>query len=165
MGGLGVQSSNELKVITLQDVEKLRLSTPKRRRLSDYPVVNPKPDGTYAVSAKFPSLDRIFQAETKIATRSGPHGPYVFLSDRAQIEKALRWQEARKSLVFLRDWLDCSLALDFNFAETATYTKMGDAERRAMGNADAQSVQYLVNSCLSAVAILGLYKECDSLCA
>ncbi|MGH6852072.1 MAG: hypothetical protein ACREDJ_02520, partial [Methylocella sp.] len=155
MGGLGVQSSNELKIITLQDVEKLRLLTPKRCRFLDNPIVRERDDGTYVVGTKFRSLDRMFQAETRIATRNGPHGPYVVLSDKEQIETALKWQLARKSLIFLRDWLDCSLALDFNFAKAAIYTKLGDAERRAKANADAQAVQYLVNRGLSAVTILG----------
>lgn len=153
------------KIITLQDVEELRHLTPKRCRFLDHAIINPKPDGTYVVSTKFHSLDRMFEAETGIATKSGPHGPYVFLSDQGQIDKALKWQEARKSLIFLRDLLDCSLALDFNFSEAATYTEMGAAEREAKANADAQAVQYLVSRCLSAATKLGLYKECDSVCA
>ncbi|MGH6834799.1 MAG: hypothetical protein ACREC9_04445 [Methylocella sp.] len=160
-----MQSSNDVKIITLEDVEELRRLTPKRCRFLDHAIVNEKPDGSYVVGTKFRSLDRMFQAETRIATRNGPHGPYVFLSDKGEIETALKWQKARKSLIFLRDWLDCSLALDFNFAEVAIYTKLGDAERRAKANADAQAVQYLVSRCLSAVTILGLYKECDSVCA
>jgi predicted amidophosphoribosyltransferase len=151
--------------ITLQDVEELRHLTPKRCRFLDYAIVNPKSDETYVVSTKFRSLDRMFEAETGIATKSGPHGPYVFLSDKGQIEKALKWQEARKSLIFLRDLLDCSLALDFNFAEAATYTDIGKAERQAKANADAQAVQYLVSRCHSAATKLGLYKECDAVCA
>ena len=66
----------------------------------DHPIVNQKPDETYIVSTKFGSLDKMFQAETRIATRSGPHGPYVYLSDKGQIEISLKWQEARKSKFF-----------------------------------------------------------------
>lgn len=153
------------KIITLKDVEALRHLTPKRCRLSDHPVVKEKPDGTYVVGTKFHSLDRLFEAETGIATKSGPYGQYVFLSDKGQIEKALKWQETRKSLIFLRDLLDCSLALDFNFAEAGTYTKMGSAEHQAKANGDATAVSYLTHRCLSAVTKLCLYKECDSVCA
>jgi hypothetical protein len=166
-----VQSSKDLKIITLQDIEKLRHLKPKRCRFLDNPIVKERQDGTYAVSTKFPSVDRMFEAGTGIASESGRYGygPYVYLSDKGQIEKALRWQEARKSLIFLRDLLDCSLALDFNFEETTTntktYTKMGSAEHQAKGYADAQAVQYLVNRCLPAITNLGLYRECDSVCA
>jgi hypothetical protein len=158
------------KTITLQHVEELRLLRPKRRRLSDDPCVYPKDetlDETYVVSTKFASLDRLFQAETGIATQNGRFGPYVFLSDETQIEKALRWQEARKSLIFLRDALGRSLALDFNFEDAATYTltDMGKAERQAKANADAQAVQYLAGRCYAAATKLGLYKECDAVCA
>jgi hypothetical protein len=152
-------------IITLQDVENLRLLRPKRRRLSDHPIVKEKPDGTYVVGTKFRSLDRMFEAETGIATKSGPYGPYVFLSEKAEIEKALKWQEVRRSLIFLRDSLDCSLALDFNFVEAATYTNMGTAERQAKANADARAIKYLASCCHSAATNLALYKECDSVCA
>src|SRR5208283_5906720 len=153
------------KIITLQDVEELRHLTPKRCRLLDHAIVKEKPDGTYVVGTKFASLDRLFQAETGIVTKSGPYGPYLYLSDKPQIEIALSWQEARKFLIFLRDLLDCSLALDFNFAEAGTYTDLGKAEHQAKANADAQAVQYLVGRCHVAATKFGLYKECDSVCA
>jgi hypothetical protein len=155
------------KIITLQDVEKIRLLAPKRCRFLDNPIVKDRPNGTYAVSTKFPSLDRMFEAETGIATVGGRHGygPYVYLSDKGQIEKALKWQEARRSLIFLRDMLDCSLALGFNLAEPGAYTRMGQAERQAKSTGDAAAVRYLTERCVSAVLNLGLYKECDSVCA
>lgn len=74
------------KTIALQDIEELRLSTPKRCRILDHTIVKEKPEGNYVVGTKFDSLDRLFQAETGIATKSGPYGPYVYLSDKEQIE-------------------------------------------------------------------------------
>jgi phosphoribosylpyrophosphate synthetase len=124
-----------------------------------------KADGTYVVSTKFHSLDRMFETETGILTRGGRYGPYVYLSDQAAIDKALKWQKARRRVIFLRDALDCSVALDFNLAEAAVYTEMGKAEHKAKANRDHEAVRYLIKKCLSAVIKLGLYKECDSICA
>jgi hypothetical protein len=152
------------KLINLQGVERLRLLRPKRCRLSDHPIVKEKPNGTWVVGTKFCSLDRMFATETGIATISGPYGPYVYLSDKRQIVKALKWQEDRQSLIFLRDLLDCSLALDFNLAEAAAYTDMGLAEHQAKSTGDAMAIKYLTDRCLSAVMNLALYKECDSVC-
>jgi predicted amidophosphoribosyltransferase len=57
------------------------------------------------------------------------------------------------------------LALDFNLAEAATYTKMGSAEHQAKANGDAAAVRYLTDRCLAAVTNLVLYNKCDSVCA
>jgi hypothetical protein len=88
--------------------------------------------GNYVVGTKFDSPDRLFQAETGIATKSGPYGPYVYLSDKDVIEIALRWQEVRKSLIFLRDLLDFSLALD-QLCRGCNIYKNGSGRTRGQG--------------------------------
>jgi hypothetical protein len=154
-----------LKVITLRRVEALRELAPRRRRILDHKVVRKKDDGTYVVTTKFMSLDRMFEEETKIRTNGGPFGPFVYLSDPADIDRALKWQDARRSLVFLRDCLYCSVALDFNLADAGIYSELGLAEHNAKANADEESIAYLAARCERAVSGLGLYKTCSSICA
>ena len=153
------------KSITLEDVERHRRESPKRCRFLDYNVIRERPDGTYIVGTKFHSVTRMFEAETGITTREGQYGPYLYLSDMEQIEAALKWQEERCALVFLRDALDCSLALDLNLRQPGVYTDVGWAEHNAKINADQQAIKYLSEQCLSVVRTLGLYKDCTALCA
>jgi predicted amidophosphoribosyltransferase len=68
-------------------------------------------------------------------------------------------------LIFLRDALDCSLALDLNLREPGVYTEIGRAEHDAKVSADRQAINYLSERCLSVVTKLGLYKECTAVCA
>jgi hypothetical protein len=73
-----------------EDVEELRALTPKRFRFADVPAVREhKERGHHIVGLKFPSLQRLFLAETGIVTLNGPYGPYKFLTDKNQIKAAL----------------------------------------------------------------------------
>lgn len=153
------------KIITLKDVELHRGAQPRRCRFADHPVVKKKPDGTYVVSTKFASVDRMFEAETGIETIGGQWGPYKFLSDDAEIEQALAWQDSRKSIIFLRDSLYCSIALAFNLADHAVYTEMGQAEHDAKTGTAPKSVSLLANRCRDAIESLEFYKDCDCVCA
>jgi hypothetical protein len=107
----------------------------------------------------------MFEAETGITTREGPYGPYAYLSDKDQIEAALTWQESRCALIFLRDALDCSLALDLNLREPGVYTDIGLAEHNAKVNGNQEAITYLAGKCFSIISALGLYKDCTAVCA
>ena len=152
------------KVFTLQDVEELRDVQPKRRRLADYPVVSKRTDGRYIASTKFPSIDRLFEEETGITTIMGPYGPYCYLNED-EFRKAKDWQDNISSLVFLRDMLDCSVALDFNLEIAGVYTDIGFAEHNAKVNRDKGAIKALVRACRSAIDKISLYSACDCVCA
>jgi hypothetical protein len=153
------------KSITLEDVERHRRESPKRCRFLDHNVIRERPDETYIVSTKFHSVTQMFEAETGITTREGPYGPYAYLSDKDQIEAALTWQESRCALIFLRDALDCSLALDLNLREPGVYTDIGLAEHNAKVNGNQEAITYLAGKCFSIISALGLYKDCTAVCA
>jgi predicted amidophosphoribosyltransferase len=153
------------KQITLHDVEGLRDVTPKRQRFSDFPIVNAKDNGEYVISTKFPSIDRLFEEETKINTRGGPYGPFQFISDPAEISTALAWQESRANLIFLRDMLECSIALDFNLREAGVYTELGQAEHNAKASHDGPAIELLSTKCAQAIQSLPWYHSCEAICA
>jgi hypothetical protein len=152
------------KHITLQAIEQLRLSRPRRRRFSDNPICK-RDDGMCAISFRFPSIDRLFRHDTNIVTKSGPFGPYQHLHDEKEIDKALRWQEKHKRFIFLRDMLDCSVALDYNFAERLMYTELGLAEYNAKNAHYKVSIEALVRACIRAISEISLYRESDVICA
>jgi predicted amidophosphoribosyltransferase len=153
--------------ITLSDVELARAASPKRARFVDHPVIyKPKPNSPeYVASLKFPCVDRLFVAETGLVTKEGPYGPYLFLSRPEDIERALEWQERRGKLIFLRDNLDFSIALDFNLAEAGRYTKLGQAEHDAKNNQDKDAVDALAAACSAAIKGIPVLDSHGLVCA
>jgi len=147
-------------------VEKVRALAPKRFRFADVPAVREhKERGHHIVGLKFPSLQRLFLAETGIVTLNGPYGPYKFLTDKGQIDAALAWQDRYSSFIFLRDNLDCSMALDFNLAEAGIYTPLGQAEHDAKETHESAAVKTLAAACVSAIKKVSFYRGCDMVCA
>ncbi len=155
-----------MPAFTLKDVEEKRALSPKRFRFADHPAVREhKARGHHTVGLKFPSLKRLFLEETGISTLDGPYGPYRFLTDEKQIAKALAWQDRYWSLIFLRDNLDCSIALDFNLAEAGVYTRLGQAEHDAKSSRKFAAIRELAAGCVAVINTVSFYKNCDAICA
>lgn len=151
---------------TLKDVEDQRFISPKRFRFSDNPsVTHHQARGHHVVGLKFPALKRLFKLETGIDTLDGPYGPYKFLAEQSQIDAALAWQDKHRGFIFLRDNLDCSVALDFNLAAPGVYTVLGQAEHNAKASQDEASIQQLCSSCSKAIATIPFFGTCDLICA
>ena len=152
--------------ITLKAVEEARALKPKRFRFSEYPCVHEREqEQRHVVGLKFPSLKRLFLAETGISTFDGPYGPFRFLTDPTQIAAALAWQERYKSLIFLRDNLDCSVAIDFNLASAGIYTIMGQAEHDAKTARKFAAVKALTTACVDTIEKISFYSNADAICA
>lgn len=152
--------------ITLSNVETTRALTPKRFRFSEFACVREHKDGQqHIVGLKFPSLKRLFLAETGISTYDGPYGPFRFLTDKKQIDVALEWQERYSSLIFLRDNLHCSVAIDFNLAGPGVYTKLGQAEHDAKASRKFTAVKELTSASADTIQKILFYRECDAICA
>lgn len=155
-----------MPVFTLKDVKEQRDIKPKRFCFKDNPAVRKHENrGHHTVGLKFPSVNRLFKLETGIATLDGPYGPYKFLTDGSQIKSALKWQEKYQSFVFLRDNLDCSMALDFNLSEPAVYTELGQAEHDAKASKDKASIAKLCSQLAEAILANPFYAACEAVCA
>jgi hypothetical protein len=61
--------------------------------------------------------------------------------------------------------LDCSVALDYNFAERGRYTDLGLAEYNAKNTRHRVSVETLARACIRAISDISLYRESDVICA
>ncbi len=153
------------KQITLQRLEQLRTLTPRRRRFSDNPTICEQEDGTCSISFVFTSVDRLFRHDTQIRTIDGPYSHYLKLSDLKVIGRAVKWHDRHKRFIFLRDFLDCSIALDFNFAERGRYTELGLAEYNAKYARHGPSIEALVKACVRAISEISLYRESDVICS
>lgn len=151
--------------ITLEDVERMREMRPRRKRFSEQHVVYQKDDGIYVVSAQFASIARLFEEETGITTKDGKFGPFCFLNNQDQIDAALQWQADRSNLIFLRDTLDCSIALAYNFSSAAEYTELGRAEHDAKQSRDSLAIKTLAKACVKVVTDIPFYLQSDAVCA
>lgn len=150
--------------ITFKDVEAARAITPKRFRFSEHPCVRDKGE-CHSVGLKFPSLKRLFIADTGIPVLEGPYGPYRLLTDRGQIQAALEWQDRYSSLIFLRDTLNCSVAIDFNLASPGVYTELGQAENDAKNSRKSTATKELANASADTIEKVLFYRESDAICA
>jgi hypothetical protein len=151
--------------ITLADVERLRGISPRRCHFAKFPVVKKEDDGSYTASFRFVSLARLFELETGIQTRDGQFGPYCYLYDQATIDQALKWQDARKDLVFLRDNMSFSVAAGMNLESAGVYTDLGRAEHDAKVDRDEPSIGLLAAACEAVIKTLQPYKNADAICA
>jgi len=153
------------KEITPEAVERVRQNRPRRRRFADNPVISIRADGRCTVSVQIPSIGRLLQHDTKVILTSGPYGPYGFYTDARTINNVTEWQEKHKSFIFLRDMLDCSIALDYNFAERRVYTNLGLAEFNAKNARHRVSINTLAAACVRAITAISFYAESDVICA
>jgi predicted amidophosphoribosyltransferase len=122
-------------------------------------------DGSYSLSFKFDAVARLFQEETGLDTRGGRFGPWCSFKDEKQIEIARDWKARRNNLVFLRDNLDLSVALDLNFASDGEYTPLGLAEHRAKQRNDEAAVETLCSALLVQIHDLSPFRAADAICA
>lgn len=153
------------KQITPDAVERLRQVQPSRRRFADNPVVRRSTEGRCTISLQIDSIGRLFLRDTGIVLSSGRYGPWGNFTDEQVIKRALAWQERHKNFIFLRDELDLSLALDYNFAERGAFTNLGQAESNAKNARDTSSIKVLSAACAQAITVISALKECDAVCA
>jgi hypothetical protein len=149
----------------LQAVEQVRRLSPKRCRFSENSTISRLADGACSVSFKFVSVDRLFRHDTEIRTINGRYSNYLKLLDSKLIERALKWHDRHKKFIFLRDLLDLSVALDFNFIERGRYTELGLAEFNAKRARHGPSIEMLVKACVRAISEISFYRESDVICA
>src|SRR5579859_739165 len=71
------------------------------------------------------------------------------------------WVAVQEALVFLRDCLDLSLALDYNFVDAGgSYTPLGELEHNAKVNQDANALETLSGLLVDRISSLPFY--CDA---
>ncbi|HTT79930.1 MAG TPA: hypothetical protein VMF86_09650 [Stellaceae bacterium] len=70
-----------------------------------------------------------------------------------------------KTYIFLRDLLDMSITLDYNFADRLVYTELGKAESNAKTARHQPSIKVLAKACVRAISDVSYYKESDVICA
>lgn len=76
-----------------------------------------------------------------------------------------KWCDECSDLVFLNDCMDVSFALSFNFADRpGNYTSIGQLERDAKQEQDAESIQEIINHLTKRIQFFEILKRADFVC-
>ncbi|KAA6205504.1 MAG: hypothetical protein DU429_06575 [Candidatus Tokpelaia sp.] len=83
-----------------------------------------------------------------------------------EIRQIELWEQQNRRLVFLRDCLSLSVALDFNFVSKAgNYTVIGQWEHDAKTQQDNVAITELAKETAQVIQNLPFYKDADYVCA
>lgn len=155
-----------LKSITADDVAAFHEVAPRRRQIREALLVRTRADGTVVFSAPFhDSIVPIFSGETGLHPISGNGSSYhLYLKDEDDADLAEDWQVRRRDLVFLRDRLDLSIALDVNQTRPGEYTNIGRLEHDAKARLVPNAIAALAVRMARAVNELPGYRNANLIC-
>ena len=167
---VNVRQFFKMKEITRETVLEKHSLKPRRRCFASHSGLQTKKEnGSKSFSANFSeSIKPIFEAQTNLELSHNPkyNNYFRMIKSDEELEIISSWQEQCGSLVFLRDCLDTSLALDTNFDnETGQRTEIGDLEYRAKNNQDQQAMNQLADGVKQTISELPFYKDADLICS
>lgn len=136
---------------------------PRRRIFSEHSGIHLSALGSTYFKPPFPEgIKHIFEADTgfRLKQKDDPDNCFLYL-DEFTIEAVRAWENARGTIVFLRDCLSCSIALGKNRPDTtaAQRTPLGELEYRAKSHACEASTQALADALAAAIVGLPLYRD------
>lgn len=151
--------------ITKESVIAEREKTPRRRQYTENLGLN---GARFFVP--FETIKFIFEEETKLNLNkiSSSNFYYNSFSDE-EIKIIKNWIAAQGNIVFLRDCLPLSVALDMNFVgedkDTKTYTQMGKREHEGKENQNKDAIGNIASEAIKQIQRLPFYKDADLICA
>lgn len=153
------------KSITKQQVTEMREHKPLRRRFSDYPVVLPAAFGVKFSTPFRNGIVPLFERETGVRVRLSQYGYWQEIPLKPIADKCLEWQSKFSNLIFLRDNLDISIALEENLVDVGRYTNLGFLENDAKNNRNIRSAMKIAAFMATEINKICFYKEADFVCA
>jgi len=141
--------------------------TPKRKCFGQQTGIQEKQKTDDVFSTCIPSARKIFEAETGLELYKSEYDSYWrFIQNDEQRDRIKNWEGKRGRLVFLRDCLPLSIALNFNFVgEAGNYTDIGQWEANAKTQQDKVAMMELAKETAQVIQSLPFYKEADYICA
>ena len=140
---------------------------PRRRCFADHPGVSKeKANPTFSVPIE--SAKKIIEAQTNLRLKwSREYDNYWCYLDRNGIEAAEEWERNQGTLIYLRDCLSLSIALDRNLVdnESGQYTPIGNLENKGKNHQDQQSINELAEIVSGKIQSLPYYKDADFICS
>ena len=154
--------------ITRDSVLAAHEQEPRRKCFADKSSIS-KYKGGWKFSVKIESAQKIFEKQTGLTLYySSKYKDYCLLTtDEREIEKIRKWEKSQGSLIFLRDCLTVSIAIDSNFANNTLgeYTTMGQLEHDGKYNLDQNAIFKISDRVSDIIQCLPYYKDADFVCS
>ncbi|MDI9349432.1 MAG: hypothetical protein QM537_05465 [Candidatus Symbiobacter sp.] len=160
-----------MEKISRQSVEAKHKLVPRRRSFANSSGIQAiKQNGTKSFSVKFSeTIKPIFEAETELALFYSDHYKNHFRVIKSDEELHIieNWGKKQGNLVFLRDCLSLSLALDFNLKDKAKheYTDIGLLENKAKHHKDQNAIEQIAEMVTQTIQPKPFYKDADLICS
>lgn len=157
----------KMKEITKDTVLVAHEQSPRRKCFADESGVQKrKANPTFSVAIE--SAKKVFESQTGLELRSSQkYKNYWRFLDQKEIEIAEEWEKNQGSLIYLRDCLSLSVAIDKNFTDNTSgqYTTMGLLEHNGKHNKDQKTVNQLADRVSQIVQYLPYYKDANLICS
>ena len=162
-----LRSQDKMKEITKATVLIEHGKEPRRKCFyNNSGVQKRKARPTFSVAIE--TAKKIFEAQTALELReSQEHQNYWRFIDANEIIKVEAWEQSQGKLIFLRDCLSLSIALDTNFVDNTAgeYTRLGALEHRGKNDRDQVAINELAPIVAQTINALPYYKDADLICA
>lgn len=93
------------------------------------------------------------------------HSFWRSISNDVEYREIEAWITKQKDIVFLRDCLFTSIAIDLNMSKPGQYTEIGQWENNAKKHQCSESINALISKVLETIAQFKLYNDADFVCA
>lgn len=162
------------KNITREMVEQIRNDgRPHRICFASTHKEQPKRNGSGSHVGNFSlpfedTVKIVFQCDTKYDLQDSNYGGiWRKIEFENEFNIIDQWARRQGTRIFLRDCLDMSIALDFNFIDnnSGRHTILGDLERRGKHDQESAAVDQLVDHYVAAIKDLPRYRDAKHICA
>ena len=111
------------------------------------------------------SAKKMFESQTGLNLRRIEGREKYCLLNENEIAIAEEWVKNQGGLIYLRNCLSFSVAIDFNFDHPPQYTVMGDLEHKGKHNKDQNAIEQIANKVSQVIQFLHYYKDADLICS
>jgi predicted amidophosphoribosyltransferase len=153
--------------ITKETVLAAHRQEPRRKCFADNSGVQKrKARPTFSVAIE--SAKKVFESQTGLDLReSQEHKNYWRFVDQNEIDVVEQWERNQGSLIYLRDCLSLSVALDSNLTNNTSgqYTQIGALEHNGKHKRDQNAINQLSDIASQEIQHLPFYKDADLICS
>lgn len=157
----------KMKEITKDTVLATHKQKPRKKCFANKSGVQKrKANPTFSVAIE--SAKKVFESQTGLELGwSQEYQNYWRYLDQKEIEIAEEWEKSQGSLIYLRDCLSLSVAIDYNLTDNISgqYTTMGLLEHNGKHNKDQNTVNQLADRVSQIVQHLPYYRDADLICS